>query len=214
MTRNQQHGKRFEDQIKGCGLFSGSADSGRSPTSGFDIEARFDRTGRSLATSIKTTGSDVVALSDARRFFREREAFRMLVGQYRQDGEIKTFFEVHECILPAEALAELRGELDATEVEEFHQGLLLASFPLGQHVEARAWANLRNRELGSRRTRIVLNPKIGSDTQRRLQCSVRLADLIEVAKRLGEYELHDKAIGHTLLPIRQISPPRQFKQRT
>jgi hypothetical protein len=43
MTRNQLHGKKFEDLIKACGLFSGSADGGRSATASFDIEAKYDR---------------------------------------------------------------------------------------------------------------------------------------------------------------------------
>lgn len=68
MTNNQLHGKRFEDFIKGCGLFPGSSDSGRSVTAGFDIEAKFDKI-RGLPTSVKSSGSDGIGLSDARRFF-------------------------------------------------------------------------------------------------------------------------------------------------
>jgi hypothetical protein len=212
MSPNQLHGKRFEDFIKSCGLFPGSADAARSPTSPFDIEARFDRV-CGLPTSIKTTGSNVVTLADARRFFATPAPYRMLVGRYRQVGDRKEFCEVHEFMLTDRALDDLKGELSLGDVAAFHEGLHISRFPLGMHQDARRWSRDRQRQLRSRASRIVLNPKIDSGTQRRLQCSLRLTSLVEAASHWGEYMLHTEQIGSVILPIVQASPRRTFKPR-
>jgi hypothetical protein len=108
MTNNQLHGKKFEDLIKGCGLFPGASDQSRSSTVGIDIEAKFDRS-HGLPTSIKTTGSGIVTLSDARRFWAIDYPFRMLVGTYRQVSERKLFSIVHEFLILPTDLEILRG---------------------------------------------------------------------------------------------------------
>lgn len=169
----QAHGKRFEDFVKACGLFPGSSDQGRSPTSDFDIEAKFDRR-LGLATSVKSTGSEIVTLADARRFFAIAEPFRMIVGRYWQVDDTKEFREIHEFILTEASLTKVRGELNHAQITDFHNGLLLGSFPAGEHVAARAWAQERKRELAPVIGSVVLNPKIDSKRQRRLQCSVSL----------------------------------------
>ena len=98
MTKNQLHGKKFEDFIKGCGRFPGASDAERSVTASFDIEGRFDRE-LGLPTSIKATGNKGVGLSDARRFWSLNKPFRMIVGAYRQEVDQKVFSQVHEFIL-------------------------------------------------------------------------------------------------------------------
>ncbi|MGH6787968.1 MAG: hypothetical protein ACREBO_14160 [Novosphingobium sp.] len=209
---DQSHGKRFEDFVKASGLFPGSADQGRSPTTGFDIEARFDRA-RGLPTSVKTTGNNVVALSDARRFFDTVGPYRMIVGRYRQIEDRKEFSEIHEFILTSDTLRHLQGALTPRIVADFHGGLLLPNFPLGAHAEARRWAREQRTLLSNHQTRINLNPKIDSQSQRRLQCSVSLDSLKDVASDFGEYRLHDESFGNWVLPIVQNSPRRKFGGR-
>lgn len=212
MSQNQKHGKLFEDFIKGCGLFPGAADGGRSPVAGFDIEARFDRHD-GLPTSIKVTGGRIVTLSDARRFFAVNAPLRIIVGHYQQIGDTKSFGEIHQFVLSVEGLKWLRGEISLAEVEAFHLGLMLNQFPIGMHVQARIWARQRKTELAKRVSRIKLDQKIGSDSQRRLQCSVRLADLIEAATFGGSHTLHTERIGDSLLPQRFASGLRQFRPK-
>lgn len=210
MTSNQLHGKKFEDFIKACGLFPGASDSSRSVNAGFDIEARFDRA-RGLPTSVKASGNNIVALSDARRFFELDEDFRMIVGRYDQVGRQKVFSQIHEFILTRAAISELRGEVSKSQVEAFHNGLLLPRFPKGSHIEARAWAASQKLALAGLQTRIVLNPKIDSKTQRRLQCSVSLEALRSVCVTADSYTLHDTSIGDFVLPVIQNSSRRTFE---
>jgi len=209
MTNNQLHGKKFEDLIKGCGLFSGSADGGRLPTAGFDIEARYDKL-LGLPTSIKSTGSNIVGLSDGRSFFAISDKFRMLVGHYTQNGPHKVFKTIHEFILTPTILAELRDEVTLEDVVHFHNGLRLDSFPVGSHSEARQWARQRKVAIADKRSMITLNPKIDSKRQRRLQCSLRLSELIELCSAHETYKLHEDSIGDLVLPIKQISSARHL----
>lgn len=210
MSVNQLHGKKFEDFIKACGLFPGASDSGRTIIADFDIEARFDRV-RHLPTSVKSTGNDTVTLADARRFFSINQDFRMIVGAYEQIEKQKKFAQIHEFILTYAGLEMLRGTLDVAAVTSFHSDIGLGQFPRGSHVEARAWAVGRKAELASHSTRIILNPKIDSKSQRRLQCSVRLGDLIVAGETYGEYKLHTDAIGDFALPVIQNSARREFR---
>ena len=209
MTINQLHGKKFEDLIKGCGLFSGSADGGRLPTAGFDIEARYDKL-LGLPTSIKSTGGNIVGLSDARIFFSIAETFRMMVGCYTQKDSQKHFHTVHEFTLTPTILAELRGEVTLEDVDRFHNGLRLNAFPVGSHSEARQWARQRKVAIADKRSMITLNPKIDSKRQRRLQCSLRLSELIELCSAHETYELHENSIGAFVLPHAQISSARHL----
>jgi hypothetical protein len=207
---SQAHGKRFEDFVKACGRFTGSADQGRSPTSDFDIEAKFDRE-FGLPTSVKSTGSSVVTLSDARRFFGIDEPFRMIVGRYWQVDNTKEFREVHEFVLTPDVLARLRGDITLDQVANFHRGLSLANFPEGAHAAARVWAQEQRQIFSGFLSQIVLNPKIDSDKQRRLQCSVSLSSLKD-AVGAGGYSLHTEWLGETRLPIIQRSERRTFNR--
>jgi hypothetical protein len=209
MTNNQLHGKTFEDQIKGCGMFAGAADQSRSVTAGIDIEARFDRV-MALPTSIKTSGSRTITLSDARRFWAINFDFRMLVGIYEQIDRQKHFGIIHEFFLTPETLSELRGSVMAAEIERLHFGIGLAAFPAGQHIKAREWMAQELAAMAASQSRIVLNPKIDSKEQRRLQCSVSLGELINVTQAYGNHIVHTEHIGSLLLPIRLLSSRRQF----
>ena len=209
MTRNQLHGKKFEDLIKACGLFPGSADGGRSVTASFDIEARFDKR-RGLPTSIKSTASEVIGLSDARRFWSVNEDYRMIVGPFEQRVGIKKFAKIHEFLLDQEILQSLRGDVSLAEVQAFHEGLALKVFVAGTHDKARRWAKGQNKIFASRNCAIVLNPKIDSKTQRRLQCSVSLRILIKYCAGKGLHIVHDEWIGDLRLPLELNSSAREF----
>ncbi len=132
----------------------------------------------------------------------------MLVGQYKQAQGTKIFASVHEFMVTKKVLTILRGELTSMQIADFHNGLLLSNFPQGAHVDARKWAKLQKTLLSNIPSKIILNPKIDSKTQRRLQCSVRLTDLIDACKKTSEYTLHTQSIGNFVLPIIQNSKPR------
>ena len=106
-------------------------------TAKFDIESEFDKE-RNLDTSIKASKGLIIEMADARRFFSNNDPFRLLICRYKQTGNKKEFYEVHEIFLTQEILSDIKGNLPYLEVEGFHNSL--KSFPLGKHKEARIFA--------------------------------------------------------------------------
>jgi hypothetical protein len=137
----------------------------------------------------------------------------MLVGLYRQEGNSKIFFVVHEFLLLPEMLDVLRGAITFADIEALHNGLLLPHFPIGQHKAGREWAQSEKKRLVEKLSQITLNPKIDSGSQRRLQCSVKLQSLIDICSPAGRYILHEQTIGTVGLPLPVLSPPRKFKPK-
>lgn len=166
----------------------------RSGTNAWDVPAGLDWR-RGLNTSIKTMGvrgaraeDATVAMSDARRTFSLECPFRMLIAPYRQLGAVKQVDEVFEIVVQAPEMAALYGQLTYEDVEDFHEGLL--GFGPGQHGAARDWARAQKDLLDGRQTGFVLNPKVDSKKQRRLQCSIRLGTLLSGVREAGVHRGH------------------------
>lgn len=223
MASNQLHGKNFEDLIKAA-LFQGAADRSRSVNSEFDIEGDFDRV-LGLPSSIKTTSGDTIGLADARRFWRNNSAYRMLVCSYTQEETAKLFHQVDEILLHGDMFPTLKGAISLEEITEIHNGFGIARFPRGTHDEARAWVKERLKTVQDRIGLVVLNPKIDSKSQRRLQCSVSLPALIKLAEEHPPYRspngraansnhfAHRQGFGFVPLPFRMMgSGPRTFNK--
>jgi len=181
---NQLHGNAFEDLLRPG--FPGSAQARVDHQAEFDIAAEHDPIAH-LPTSVKTTVNNTVGLADARRMFNLAEPFRLLVGAYIQKGSEKHVLAIHEFhITPAE-WAQLKGDLPATEVAAFHEGI--KAFGPGHHLAARTWARQRKAELAAMHpaSALILNPKIDSRVQRRLQATILLTTLI---KTIADYTCH------------------------
>jgi hypothetical protein len=179
MSKNQLHGKKLEDMIKSA--FPGSSDHGRSAQSHWDIEAVYDKE-LHLPTSIKTTGSSVVCLADARKFWSINEAYRLLVAQYEQRNAVKQFQTLYEFLISSDEHRYMLGAVTAEEIGIFHD--TLRSFKKGFHEEARAYH--REMKASLPRSIVQLDPKVDSKTQRRLQCSVTLEALMQ---NVGKHNL-------------------------
>jgi hypothetical protein len=117
---------------------------------------------------------------------------------------------VHEFFLTPATRRALRGDIEFHDIYEFHHGLSLTKFPLGQHHEARKWALAEKRTLTARESSIVLNPKIDSKSQRRLQCSVSVSALAALCEPDGRHIVHNREIGDLVLPISLRSSSREF----
>lgn len=208
MATSQMHGKSFENAVKSAnGIFSyATADRKRTPNSRFDIAAEDDKE-RGIPTSIKSTGSDSVSLSDARRFWESFNfaPYRMLIGKYHQENDKKIYGEIHEFILREKYRSALLGEVTQSEIEDFHNGL--KNFGKGQHLEAREWHRKQNQDLSERLGIVYLNPKVDSKTQRRLQCSVSLSELMRVVDS-RDHTVHSERFGTIPLPYETISKRR------
>lgn len=177
MSTNQLHGKSFENCIKGS--FGSASDGGRKSNSHWDIEAIFDKKFK-LPTSVKTSKNKIIGLSDARRFWTTDEDCRILIGFYKQIKNVKCFYKLCDVHLTKNERKKLLGNISYNEVELFHNKI--KSYKLGQHHAARLFAKKYNENNFKGKSIIKLNPKIDSKSQRRLQCSISLDDLISFTK--------------------------------
>lgn len=205
---NQLHGKTIEDRVKS--VYPGALEHKSSITAHFDIEGAFDHE-YSLPTSVKTSKSDIIELADSRRFFANKESFRLLVFKYKQVSENKVINDVYEYLIDNKTLEKIKGNLNYETVENFHNDLL--SYKTGEHVIARKYAREHNKALKQRyNSGIILNPKIDSKNQRRLQCSVKLSTLNEIVPEESKKHYNDNYKGLSL-PILIESGPRKFRTR-
>jgi hypothetical protein len=203
---NQLHGKTIEDMIKST--FQGSSDCSRSTSSRFDIEAIFDKE-LHLNTSIKASKKDNIELADARRFFENKDEFRLLICRYQQKGKMKIFTEIHEVLIDKHILDYLKGEMPYESIVDFHEKL--KSFPAGKHAEARIFAKEHKQVLqNTYSSNIILNPKIDSKSQRRLQCSMNINHLYSAFP--DSYTIHKENYKVLGLPISIFSEARKFNK--
>lgn len=188
MSKNQLHGKTYEDHLKS--VFPGSSDSARLPHSSWDIESKFDKD-KGIPTSIKTVknkGKISIDLADARKFWSIDRDYRMLVALYDQSNDVKNFHTLYEFHITKAEHQQLLGSVSFSEVESFHN--ILLSYKEGSHAECRSFAKQKKAHLKNNSI-VQLNPKIDSKTQRRLQCSIGLDNIRAIVKTQNVFYAND-----------------------
>lgn len=151
-----------------------------------------------------------IEMADARRLFSINNDFRLIVGFYNQIKDKKVIVEITEYLITNNTLQKLKGDLDYTNISEFHDAI--CNFKKGEHLEARNFANeyvtiIKNDLI----TSINLHPKIDLYSQRRLQCSISKKVLDEKFEK-AVYRNRFKELS---LPIViEKSPPRTFASLT
>lgn len=204
----QGHGHAFETMIKAG--FPNSSNKSRSIISKFDIEKNFDKV-LNLPTSVKTTKNKTIGLADARNAFKINEDFRMLIVQYEQKNELKVPKKLYEYIISKENWEKIKGKMPLNEIEDFHNHL--TSFAKGEHVSGRKFAQEKKKELNEKYDcAIILNPKLDSKSQRRLQASISI-DVLSNYVTPQIYEANQNIIfyrGASIAPI--MSQARNLKR--
>lgn len=192
MSNNQLHGKTYEDYIKAS--FRWSADCARKPSSIWDIENTYDKQ-YNLPTSIKCTKNNIVCLSDARRFWEISNDYRMLIAIWKQSNDVKIFYKLYEFLICNDEHKRLLNNITKKDIYDFHNNLL--EYKFGYHVEARQYAKSVKNKL-QQYSDIILNPKIDSQTQRRLQCSIKIDTLLNNIKK---YTIYNDGDYYNNIPI-------------
>lgn len=187
---SQAHGKTFEGHVKN--QYPGSSDSKRSPTSAFDIEAKYDKK-KGIPTQVKSAkraanGNTTVCLSDARRAVSHAEAFRLVVVEWTQGTPgRKNPSRVVEMEFDKGAWnANVVGKLKESFVETYHDSISSFGEGAANAKKARALSDQFDAEfakLYAKGSVLKLNRKIDSKNQRRLQCSASLNDLMAASSR-------------------------------
>jgi hypothetical protein len=166
---NQKHGFLVEDEIRQVvfGLTEKSQ-----YTSIHDIDKHHNIFDSNENISIKTiTGNGSLCMGCPRRIFLypERELHTCILVRLKQDGESKVVTEIMEISLDDKAA--LFGELTVDDIQEYMT--YIRKIPCGKVDLATKREIHQKKEVLNRKSGIIqFNPKVDSNTQRRVQCSI------------------------------------------
>lgn len=172
MPEVQRHGFDFENWVKET--FFAEFDANYTQKWDIPVQANhlkiIPKEFRNLPVSIKTCkfGSPI-GFGDAIRQFNNNEDFLLIVGFWQQSESYKNFTAVEGVKILASDWKNLFSPLDSADL------ILLDSTIKNiesHYSEARKTAKEIKNSDKFKQAKIVLNPKIDSKTQRRLQCSL------------------------------------------
>lgn len=202
----QQHGLLFERWITDT-FFSGYR--APNPTQKWDIPADINRTRGGVPVNPKATKYGApVDLGDALRQFEISEPFILLIGYWQQEGTDKRFVNFVAPRIEPAAWRNLFGSITLADLQRLDAVIKDRSLTPAQ---ARAAAQKMKSSPPFTSSVIVLNPKIDSHTQRRLQCSLRFEDVFRYLTPGADRSPQPQpTLWGVTFPQPLKSPPRQF----
>jgi hypothetical protein len=170
----QQHGLVFEQWVRDT-FFDGERPA--SYTQKWDIPASANRGHGGVPVNPKAAKYGTpVDLGDALRQFDIDEPFVLVIGYWRQAGPEKRFVNIVAPRVEPAPWRKLWGPVTRADLERLDRTIKDRSLTPAQ---ARAAAlRIKNAPPFSQSI-VVVNPKIDSKGQRRLQCSLRFADVFK-----------------------------------
>lgn len=170
----QQHGLVFERWISDT-FFDGYRPPGY--TQKWDIPAAVNSARGGLPVNPKAVKYGApVGLGDALQQFDIDEPFLLVVGCWKQEDGEKRFVNIVAVTVTPEQWRKLWGPVTRADLEKLDAVIKDRSL---DHREARRRAQALKNAPPYNRSILVLNPKIDSKGQRRLQCSLRFRDLFK-----------------------------------
>ena len=202
----QQHGLVFEQWVRDT-FFDGYRPP--SYTQKWDIPAGANKTHGGVPVNPKAIKYGApVDLGDALRQFAIDEPFILVVGFWRQEGEEKRFVNIVAPRIEPAAWKNLWGPVTRADLERLDAVIKDKSLTPEQ---ARAAALKIKNAPPFTQAVIEVNPKIDSKTQRRLQCSLRFADVFKsLAPGADSRAQEHAALWGVEFPRPVVSRPRVF----
>ena len=196
----QAHGNYYEDlktrQITGLGKAEYDALKENGYTSGMDIMKGL----LSISDySIKTTNGNKIDCGDVLRRRQETD-YNLVVGCYSQVGDNKVFHTEYTFYIKPEHEQKLWGRMNYNLLADYVN--YIKNIPAGKKAqqETKAERTLLKNCVSDKNALVKIHPKVDSKKQRRVQCSVKIKELIKAD------------IPYTTRVIRETvhSPSRQF----
>jgi len=212
----QIHGNLFENEIilQHTGLTKTQYQNlpGNSYTSWFDITKGIKSNSN---ISIKTSKEQkAIACGDILRFVDccYNSNFTIVIGAWKQNNPThKVFYEILEFSITPAVRSVICGDLSTENLKPFVD--YVKSIPKGKKAQLEhryLWKEKRQQIYNSISTGLLrIDAKIDSGSQRRVQCSVAIKDMISASIPYTKYDKEYKGI---MLPYEQNSPPRSFKK--
>ena len=196
----QAHGNYYEDlktkQITGLDKKSYDALKENGYTSGMDIMKGL----LSISDySIKTTNGNKIDCGDVLRRRQETD-YILVVGVYEQVGDNKVFHTEYTFYIKPEHEQKLWGRMNYNQLAEYVD--YIKNIPAGKEAqqETKTERTVLKNCIEDKNALVKIHPKVDSKKQRRVQCSVKIKELIKAD------------IPYTTKVIRETvhSPSRQF----
>ena len=205
----QNHGVVFERWIRDT-FFDGYTHD--SYTQKWDIPASANKRQGGIAVNPKATKyKGAVDMGDALRQFDIDEPFWLIIGYWQQNGETKRFVNVVARRVEPQQWHKLWGDLERADLERLDK--IIKHTP--DYREARRLAQQIKREPKFRSSLITLNPKIDSQSQRRLQCSLSWSKVFKNLAPDADPSIQDRPqLWGVPVDIEVASPPRSFDRRS
>lgn len=213
MAEVQRHGFDFENWVKQT--FFAEFNAGY--TQKWDVPgeanylAKIPNEFYHLPVSIKTCkfGSPI-GFGDAVRQYSNNEDFLLVVGFWRQDGNYKNFVAVEGVKVSTTDWKNLFLPLDLADLVLLDSTIKNIE---SHYSEARRAAKELKNSDKFKQTKITLNPKIDSKTQRRLQCSLPFNILWQDFVKKAPYQNVDCELFGEKVPNPFLSGQRVFKPK-
>ena len=196
----QAHGNYYEDlktrQITGLSKVYYDSLKENGYTSGMDIMKGL----LSISDySIKTTNGNKIDCGDVLRRRQETD-YILVVGVYSQVGENKVFHTEYTFYIKPEHEQKLWGRMNYNQLAEYVN--YIKNIPAGKEAqqETKTERTVLKNCIEDKNALVKIHPKVDSKKQRRVQCSVKIKELIKAD------------IPYTTKVIRETvhSPSRQF----
>ena len=175
----QAHGNYYEDlktkQITGLDKKSYDALKENGYTSGMDIMKGL----LSVSDySIKTTGSNSVNCGDILRRRQETD-YNLVVGCYSQVGDNKVFYSEYTFYIRPEHEQKIWGRMNYNQLAEYVD--YIKNIPAGKEAqqETKTERTVLKNCIEDKNALMKIHPKVDSKKQRRVQCSLKMSDLIK-----------------------------------
>jgi len=175
----QAHGNYYEDlktrQITGLSKADYDALKENGYTSGMDIMkglmSPYDY-------SIKTSKGNTVDCGDILRRRQETD-YNLVVGCYSQVGDNKVFYSEYTFYIRPEHEQKLWGKMNYNQLAEYVN--YIKNIPAGKTAqqETKTERTVLKNCISDKNALVKIHPKVDSKNQRRVQCSVKINELIK-----------------------------------
>ena len=196
----QAHGNYYEDlktrQITGLSKAEYDALKENGYTSGMDIMKGLMS---AYDYSIKTSKGNTVDCGDILRRRQETE-YHLVVAQWEQAGDNKVFYNEYTFFITPDLEQKLWGKMNYNLLAEYVD--YIKNIPAGKQAqqETKTERTVLKNCISDKNALVKIHPKVDSKKQRRVQCSVKINELIKAGI---EYQVRTiRATVH--------SPSRQF----
>lgn len=153
--------------------------------------------------SVKSTGNNTIDCADIQKKMEHTE-YNLIVGQYDQVGDSKVFHTEYEFYITPADYGMLWGKMKKEHIDAFVG--YVKSIPKGKEAqqETKLARKVFKEEIEDKQALYTINAKVDSKNQRRVQCSLKISELIAAGikyeQRSIEYQYH--------------SPRRKFKKKS